>query len=167
MGKIAGLVRSASKHVLLRGVSIENGVYIWGGDHFIRKSVSTEEELFGKAGYYLIYFHNNLCPSCRRFYPLFEDVLKSAGGELIDIFHVRVVCDWFTSRCTDHAAKRLFVMFNVTATPKLLLVKVDPNGSRLVISDIIEDLGASLSRQESFSRALINLIRKNVSGTNT
>lgn len=147
----------------LRGSYIENGIYIWKGDGYTRLDIDNEEKLFSTPGYYLIYFHNNSCPSCRRFYPLLESMIKNSVKELVEILHIRVVCDWFTSNCSDNTAKRLFAVFNVYSTPKLLLVKVD-HRSRYVLSDIIEELGASISKEEGLSRALINLIRKNVSG---
>ncbi len=163
MEKIASTIRGVLGLGAARGFYIENGVYLWKGDSYVKLNISDEKELFSEPGYYLIYFHNNLCPSCRRFYPIFETILKNPAKELAGILHIRVVCDWFASKCGDSAAKRLFAIFNVYATPKLLLIKAD-RGSRYVLSDIVEELGASILREKEFSRALITLIKKNVGG---
>ena len=162
--RIASLIAKIFKLARAGGVSFENGVYIWKEGLYVKQNIDREGELFGKADYYLIYFHNNLCPSCRKFYPLFENALKSAGGEFARITHIKVVCDWFTTKCTDPVARKLFTLFNVTATPKLLLVKIDLDGSVHVVRDIIEDLGTSIFSQEHILRALINLTGKNVGG---
>lgn len=162
--RIASLIARIFKLVRAGGAYAENGVYIWREGRYVKQNIDRERELFSKADYYLIYFHNNLCPSCRKFYPIFENALKSVGEEFTRIHHIKVVCDWFTTKCTDPVARKLFMVFNVTATPKLLLVKIGLDGSIHVVRDIIDDLGSSIFSREHISRALINLTGKNVSG---
>jgi len=109
----------------------ENGVYIWRSGLF--EKVNGRMFMLGTPGRYLVYFHNNLCPHCRRFHPLFRAFLESMGRDAEDLTVVRVVCDWFASRCSDDDAAALFREFGVRETPKIVLVRVGGDGSRTAV----------------------------------
>jgi hypothetical protein len=134
----------------------ENGVYIWRNGSF--EKVSSCEELFKTPGSYIIYFHNNLCPHCRRFHPLFISTLETLGEILGKAIIVRIVCDWFTSKCSDSGARKLFSEFKVSESPKLVYMKVDADGVKKIL-DLSEDISI-LRSLERLRAALLNLLRE-------
>jgi hypothetical protein len=152
------ILRKLFKGFLSRedGNVFENGVYIWRDGIFER--ITIYGELFRTSGSYLVYFHNNRCPHCRRFYPLFSSVLEDLNVFLKRILIVRVVCDWFVSKCKDPAALKLFSDFRVSESPKLIYVRVGADGSRKVL-DLSEDHSIFRS-PERLRRALLNLLRE-------
>ncbi len=158
MPRLALVLRSLFRGILSgRGESwFENGVYIWRNGFF--KRASSCEDLFKTPGSYIIYFHNNLCPHCRRFHPLFISTLKTLGEILERAIIVRVVCNWFTSKCSDPYARKLFSEFRVSESPKLVYVKIDASGVKKIL-DLSEDTSV-LKSLERLRVALLNLLRE-------
>jgi len=151
---------SALKRVLRSLISrgsdqrFENGVYIWSNGEFER--IHSYRSLLASPGRYLIYFHNNLCPHCRRFHPLFRSLLESLGRAVEGLTVIRVVCDWFASRCSDEDAASMFREFGVHESPKILLVRVGSDGSRGEV-DLSQDVSV-LRDPEKLRTALIALL---------
>jgi thiol-disulfide isomerase/thioredoxin len=158
MPRLAIVLRSLFRGILSRWGKnrFENGVYIWRNDSF--EKVSSCEELFKNPGNYIIYFHNNLCPHCRRFHPLFISTLETLGEILGRAIIVRVVCDWFTSKCSDPDARKLFSELRVAESPKLVYVKIDAGGVKKIL-DLSEDISI-LRSLERLRTALLNLLRE-------
>lgn len=161
---IAGFI-SALRKILARRSRIphlDNGVYIWDKGSFNRVYVDDPGSLFSRDNLYLIYFHNNMCPKCKRFYPLLLSILSRFWERLGDIVIVGVVCDWFTSRCGDRVAASLFKAFKISVSPSLVLVKIDHTGSPRLLADLTEDMISIASREGDPAEALISLIRERI-----
>ncbi|MDT7888904.1 MAG: hypothetical protein RQ885_08010 [Desulfurococcales archaeon] len=114
---------------------IPNGVYIWDGSAFAPLRVSGAY-IPRDPGYYFLYFHNNLCPHCQAFYPLWVGYLKEYGGVFRNITVVEIVCDWFSDQCSDTAAKNTFQLYRISLSPSFLLIKVGSGGNIERIWDI-------------------------------
>lgn len=161
---IAGFIK-ALREILARRSRfshLDNGVYIWSKGSFNRVYVDDLGSLFSRDNHYLIYFHNNMCPACKRFYPLLSSILSRLWERLENIVIVGVVCDWFASRCRDRVAANLFKAFKISASPSLILVEIDHTGSPRLLSDLTEDLGSIASREGDPVEALISLIREKI-----
>lgn len=114
------------------GSRIPNGVYVWDYSATSFKPLSLGSAPYEPrgAGYHLIYFHNNLCPHCRDFYPKWISYLRAHNSELgkRNLTIVEVVCNWFTDDCKDPSARDAFLRYKVQVSPAILLLKVGPNG---------------------------------------
>jgi hypothetical protein len=161
---IAGFI-SALRKILARRSRLsylDNGVYVWDKGSFNRVYIDDPGSLFNRATHYLIYFHNNMCPACKRFYPLLLSILSRFWERLENIVIIGVVCDWFASRCRDRVAASLFKAFKVSASPSLILVEIDHTGSPRLLADLTEDIGSIASREGDPAEALISLIREKI-----
>lgn len=146
---------------------IPHGIYILRDDTFVPMNISGPFIPRG-PGYYFLYFHNDLCPHCQAFYPKWISYLKSGGGVFRNITVVEIVCDWFTQQCRSDAAKATFSLYQVSASPTFLLIKVGNNGSIENIWDIgseytqLQSSGKIPSEQEYLPQYLEAIVRSKI-----
>ncbi|MEM0044285.1 MAG: hypothetical protein QXJ51_04590 [Sulfolobales archaeon] len=123
---------------------IPNGVYVWDWDkslfYRVNSSGGRSYYLPESDGYYLYYFHNNLCPHCQYFESKLQPFLRSGGANDLKgkIEIILVACNWFTSDCTDPIARNTFTAFNVLSSPTFLLIRIS-NGKIANIVDISQE----------------------------
>lgn len=150
-------VGSASAAFVILGVGsspegsrIPNGVYVWDYSTTSFKPLSLGSAPYTPSGvgYYLLYFHNNLCPHCQDFYPKWINYLRAHSSDLgkRNLTIVEIVCNWFTSDCEDSSARITFSLYNVQASPAILLLKVGPSGRLEGSWDIMSEYRDLISR---------------------
>jgi thiol-disulfide isomerase/thioredoxin len=117
-----------------------NGVYVWNGTSFEPLNVSGSVFVPQGDGVYVLYFHNNQCPVCRRFEPVLVEALRSEGVGAGRFY--MVVSDWFWEKYTDSVVAETFKFFNISKSPTVLLVEVR-EGKVVRAEDLAERLAAS------------------------
>lgn len=170
----AALGSFIAAYIILQGLSggvdpskIPHGVYILVNDTFVPLNISGPF-VPREPGYYFLYFHNDLCPHCQAFYPKWMSFLKSGGGVFRNITVIEIVCDWFTQQCRSDSARATFSLYQVSASPTFLLIKVGINGSIENIWDIgseyaqLQSLGKIPSGQEYLPQYLEAIVRSKI-----
>lgn len=96
----------------------EDGIYIY---------VDGKPEKYEKyelpSTYNLIYFDNRKCPFCRKFDPVWDEIVQELKEKNLDIATIRVVCTYFSNNCKDDIAKDYFKLNMISITPVLLFIK--------------------------------------------
>lgn len=75
-------------------------------------------------GVYAVYFDNALCPACRVQDMYWERLVKRLGSNH-GIYFLVVLCDWFADNCSSEAASESFKKFNISASPTLIIARVE------------------------------------------
>ena len=97
----------------------EPGVYVYTSEGRARVG-----ELKLSDGVYALYFHNNKCPSCRRFSSVWDRLVRDAELAELGVRYVLVASNWFAKDSPDPLAARLFREYGVTASPTVILLRV-------------------------------------------
>lgn len=160
LAALAGLLLISALRAAARGREGDaSGVYVWRGGSYERAG----EDWSPGPGVYIVYFHNNRCPACRRFYPALLEGLPRALGSLEGVSHFKVVCEWFSSNCPDPLARRFFREFGVSVSPTLLLVRYGGDGRPRILADLIGGPSGIGCCSNVDPEALVKAVRKALS----
>lgn len=104
---------------------IPNGVYLVDLSDRALKPLEVNGYYAPKEpGLYLIYFHNNDCPHCRAFHPMWSAYLSTNHEKFRGIVIIEVVCNYFHTACTNREAASTFKNWNITHSPTVLFISV-------------------------------------------
>lgn len=110
----------------------EEGVYVF--DRESRRWVRVYEDgpwVPKEDGTYLTYFRNHVCPGCKAFDRLWEELVESAIDKL-EAVPALVQCRNFFFDCSDRTASDTFLLFLVNATPQVVVMIVENGDLRYV-----------------------------------
>ncbi len=105
-------------------VMLEDGIYVYTTKGIEKISLKQLAGLEGKP--ILMLFYNNQCPHCRAFEPTWCQLVSNPNVSK-KFYMVKVVCDWFTTACTDQDSMTLFYNMKVTVSPTMVIAKAGGN----------------------------------------
>lgn len=145
-----------------RVVPDEDGVYIFDkAERKWRRVVEDGPWVPREDGVYLAYFRNRVCPGCRAFDELWEELVEERIEDLRATPAV-VYCNNFFFDCRDKTASDTFLLFLVNATPQVVVMIVEGGDLRYVergygfefenVDDLLRFANEAPERMKSYAR---------------
>lgn len=115
-------------HHHMPGPGSENGIYVYdpSKSSWILLRKDGDPFRIGELGdgTYVVYFDNLFCPACRIQDQHIYRLIVRKGNENSSKF-VIIMCNWFANNCSSSAAAKSFEAFKVSASPTILVAKVN------------------------------------------
>ncbi|NPA97370.1 MAG: hypothetical protein GXO32_07205 [Crenarchaeota archaeon] len=110
----------------------EEGVYVFNREARSWVKISEDGPWVPKEdGTYLAYFRNHICPGCKAFDRVWEELIEKCVDKLHAV-PALVQCRNFFFDCSDRTASDTFLLFLVNATPQVIVMVVEGGELRYV-----------------------------------
>jgi len=139
----------------------EDGVYVYDRSAKVWRRVFEDGPWVPREdGVYLAYFRNRVCPGCKAFDKLWEELVEGCVEELRATPAI-VYCNNFFFDCRDKTAADTFLLFLVNATPQVVVMVVEGGDLRYVergygfefedVGDLLKFANEAVERMKSYT----------------